>query len=730
MPEQKEKTYRLLLNKIIVCVALSLVILFLTQETIFKFAPFKRIELATIDNRFNIRGKIPFQPKVVVVEISEESFKSAPDKWPWPRSYYAHLVRNLKKAGAMAVGIDVLLGTPDIHDPTNDDDCRKALREVQNVALAGKVEIANDRYDLISANENYGNIFFNVDSSLGIVFLRNDDDGVYRRFHPFVVDRARQFRIPTFSFAVLNKAFNRPNLSAPDIENGNINFQNIKIPTYDHASTLINFYGPSKTFPHYNFVDIIDDKDFLTVTEKEIGVELNTFDEPKTGYLYDGTFKDKIVLVGSTNPEDKDLFPVPIAKGDQEGDNLMYGVEIHANIIQSILDQNFLKREPIWLETILLFFFVTITFFFSLNLKSRKVKYYFLIEALAIAVVISELFLIVALSILAFNEQKFVTSFTGPLLAVIFGYIGSMVYSYVSERKQKVLIKSMFSQYVSPTVVNELVDDPSRLRLGGERKILTVLFTDLENFTTVAESMPPEELVPILNSYFEGMTEIILKNNGTLDKYIGDSIMAFFGAPIPQKDHSLIACRTAVRMQNHLEELRQIWKTTNKPMLHMRIGINTGEMIVGNMGGLDRFDYTVIGDSVNLSARLEGANKQYKTNTLISEHTFQAIAGQIIARELDLITVVGKMKPLKIYELFGLVDDKVAPEVYRLIEKFAEALVLYRQRNWEKAIEKFEDVFKIKPDDYPSKLYIERSKAFLQTPPPDDWDGVFVMKTK
>jgi adenylate cyclase len=274
------------------------------------------------------------------------------------------------------------------------------------------------------------------------------------------------------------------------------------------------------------------------------------------------------------------------------------------------------------------------------------------------------------------------------------------------------------------------VDDPSRLRLGGERKILTVLFTDLENFTTVAESMPPEELVPILNSYFEGMTEIILKNNGTLDKYIGDSIMAFFGAPIPQKDHSLIACRTAVQMQNHLEELRQIWETTNKPMLHMRIGINTGEMIVGNMGGLDRFDYTVIGDSVNLSARLEGANKQYKTNTLISEHTFQPIAGQIIARELDLITVVGKMKPLKIYELFGIVDDKVAPEVYRLIEKFAEALLLYRQRNWAQAIEKFEDVLKIKPDDYPSKLYIERSKAFLQTPPPDDWNGVFVMKTK
>ncbi len=730
MSIQKKNSHRLFINKIIVCVILSIVILFLTQETIFKFNPFKRIESATIDNRFNIRGKIPFEPKVVIVDISEASFKSLPDQWPWPRSYYAHLVRNLKKAGAIAIGIDVLLGTPDIYNPANDEDLRKAIREAQNVALAGKIEIADERYDLISSYQNYGNIFFDVDSSLGIVYLRNDEDGVHRRFHPFIFDRARQVRIPTFSFAVLNKVYHQQNLFTVDVKDNVFIFQNIEIPSYDGSSALINYYGPSGTFSTIKFVDVIDDKNFRTVEEKELGVDINTFDDPELGYLYSETFKNKIVLVGSTNPEDKDLFPVPITFGKQEGDNLMFGVEIHANIIQSILDQNFLKREPIWFEIVLVFCFVTLTFFFTLNLKSRKVKHHYLIEALAIAVVISELFLIVAFSILAFNQQNFVTSFTGPLMAVIFGYIGSMVYSYVSERKQKVLIKSMFSQYVSPAVVNELVDDPTKLQLGGERKILTVLFTDLEKFTTIAESMPPEELVIILNAYFEGMTEIILKNNGTLDKYIGDSIMAFFGAPIPQKDHALIACRTAVQMQNHLEELRKTWKLSNKPMPHMRIGINTGEMIVGNMGGIDRFDYTVIGDSVNLSARLEGANKLYKTNILISENTFQPIASQVIARELDLITVVGKNKPLKVYELFGLVSDKVVPEVFDLIEKFSEALALYRQRNWKKAIEKFKDVLKIKPEDYISKLYIERSQAFLQTPPPEDWDGVFVMQTK
>ncbi|MDI6803991.1 MAG: CHASE2 domain-containing protein [Bacteroidota bacterium] len=730
MPEVKDKSYRKSLNKLLICMVLSAIIILLASDTIFEFAPFKRIELATIDNRFNSRGAVSFDPKVVIVEISEASIKSLPDPWPWPRHYYARLIRNLKKAGAEAIGIDLIMGAADFNNPAYDDDLRKALSEVKNVALAGKVTIADERFDIVSANENYSNIFFGVDSSVGIVYLRNDEDGVHRRFHPIVFDRSRNRRLPTFSFAVLNKSFGVNPLTTVNVESNNFVYENITIPSCDSYTALINYYGPSGTFVPIKFVDVIDDKEFQTNEERELGVDINTFDDPETGYLYDGTFKNKVVLIGSTNPEDKDLFPVPIAQGIQEGDNLMYGVEIHANIIQSILDQNFLKREPIWLQIALVFFFVSMTFFFTLNLKSRKVKYYFLIEALAIAVVISELFLIVAFSILAFNQQNFVTSFTGPLMAVTFGYVGSMVYSYVSERKQKVLIKSMFSQYVSPTVVNELVDDPTKLRLGGERKILTVLFTDLENFTSVAESVPPEELVPILNAYFEGMTEIILKNNGTLDKYIGDSIMAFFGAPIPQKDHSLIACRTAVQMQSHLEELRQIWKTTNKPLLHMRIGINTGDMIVGNMGGLDRFDYTVIGDSVNLSARLEGANKQYKTKTLISENTFQPIAGQVVVRELDLITVVGKNKPLKIYELFGLVGDKTPPEYFSLIEKFSEALFLYRQRNWEKAIKNFEEALKIKPDDYPSKLYIERSQAFIQTPPPDNWDGVFVMKTK
>ncbi|MBU1297692.1 MAG: adenylate/guanylate cyclase domain-containing protein [Bacteroidetes bacterium] len=730
MAVQSKKSVKPFLVKVVICVVISLIIIFLTQETIFKFAPLNRIELATIDYRFNNRGSIPYEPKVVVIGISEESFKSVPDKWPWPRSYYAKLVRNLKKAGARAIGIDVIMGGEDIRNPANDEDFRKAIKEVGIVTLAGKVIIADERYDIISATNNYGNIFFDVDSSIGNVYLRNDPDGVYRRYHPIGYDRPRQLRLPSFALAVLNKAFSLHPFQTVDVQSDKFILESIEIPSYDSFSALINYYGPSRTFSPVKFVDVIDDADFQTVEEKELGVDINTFDDPESGYLYDGTFKDKIVLVGSTNPEDKDLFPVPVAYGKQEGDNLMYGVEIHANIIQSILDKNFLRPTPKWLELLFIFVFVTFTFFFILNLKSTKTKYHYFVEVLALAVVVVELFLIGTLSIILFNNQNTIVSLTGPLLAVVFGYVGSMVYSYVSERKQKFMIKTMFSQYVSPTVVNELIEDPSKLQLGGERKVLTVLFTDLEDFTSIAERMPPDQLIPLLNDYFEGMTDIILQNNGTLDKYIGDSIMAFYGAPIPLKDHALSACRTAIQMQKHLDNIRTSQQSNDRPIFKMRIGINTGEMVVGNLGGVDRFDYTVIGDSVNLAARLEGANKQYKTNILISEYTFHSVASQVITRELDLITVLGKTKPLKIYELMGLIDDDLHSDVLKVVEKFSESLALYRQREWQKAIKKFEEVLIIKPHDYPSKCYIERSVSFLKIPPPEDWDGVFVMKTK
>lgn len=726
----KKKNRRLILTKLIVCVVLTFLILFLTEESFFTFAPFKRVELATLDYRFKIRGTLTFEPRVIIVEINDESLKSLPDKYPWPRSYYARLIRNLQKAGASAIGIDLIMNVEDFYSPKNDEEFIQALKEIPNVALAGKIRIANEKYDLITLNENYGNIFFHVDSAVGIVYLRNDEDGVYRRFNPVVYDRARQKRIPTFSFAVLNKYFVLPPFYTPEITTKHFIYHNIKIPTYDEYSALINYHGPSGTFTTVKFVDVIDDKDFKTKEEIETGEDINTFDDPEDGYLYDGTFKDKIVLVGSTNPEDKDLFPIPIPQGKQEGDNLMYGVELHANIIQSILDRNFLTREPLWLEIITIFSFFTFTFFFIQNLKREKIKHHYLIEILAVAVVIAELFLTFTLALYLFERYNYVIPITGPFLAIIFGYVGSMIFSYVSERQKRVMIKSMFSQYVNPNIVNELIEDPKKLHLGGERKILTVFFSDIDRFTNIAEKIGPEELVKLLNDYFESTTEIILKNQGTLDKYQGDSVMAFFGAPLYLPNHALNACQAAIEIQELLEEKNKNWEQTGNFKLLTRIGINTGEMIVGNIGGTERFDYTVIGDSVNLGSRLESANKFYKTKIIISEHTYKLVASHILSRELDLIRVIGKEQSIKIYELLGIIGNNVPAQILAIIEYFSEGIALYRKREWEQAIVKFKEVLKVKPDDYPSLLYIERANQLLEQPPPDDWKGIFDLTTK
>ncbi len=718
------------IKKLLLCLILSFVVILLTQETFFNFVPFKRLEQASIDARFQARGPVSFDPQVVIVEIGEESYRSAPHKWPWPRSYYAKIVKNLQRAGAKVVGIDINFNNEDFYSISEDASFRDAIRETKIVTLAGKVKLADERFMIIEAKNNYSNIFFSVDSSLGIVFLRNDLDGIYRRFLPIVYDRDRQVRLPTFPIGILNKYFWRGNLQTVEIKNNYFLLDQYKIPIYDGFSALINYYGSSGTFKPIKFIDVIDDANFQTLEEKEFGIETNTFDDPETGYLYDGTFKDKIVLIGSTNPEDKDLFPVPVSSGKQEGDNLMYGVEIHAHIIQNILDNNFLSPLPKWFEMTIIFLIIIATFFFIANLRLIKIKHHYLIETLAIVVIIAELFLIVVISLLLFSQKNYATAVTGPMLAVIFGYVSGLAYSYMYERKQKVVIKSMFSQYVNPTIVNQLIDDPKRLQLGGERKTLTVFFSDIERFTTISEQLPPEELVSLLNEYFVSMTEIILRQNGTLDKYHGDSIMAFFGAPIEDKLHAINACNAAIEMQLYIDELKQTRQHNKKPVFQMRIGINTGDMIVGNIGGVGRFDYTVIGDSVNIGSRLEAANKQYKSKILISENTLNAAEGRIIARELDMITVPGKNQSLKIFELTGINGGKVLQNCDDLIEMYSKGLTLYRRREWLGSIKQFEEVLKYYPEDYPTKLYIERAKSFMKNPPPDDWDGIFALRIK
>ena len=277
-------------------------------------------------------------------------------------------------------------------------------------------------------------------------------------------------------------------------------------------------------------------------------------------------------------------------------------------------------------------------------------------------------------------------------------------------------------------VVNEILRDPAKLKLGGEKKELSVLFSDIRGFTTLAEDMEPETLVSLLNEYLTEMTEVVFEFDGLLDKYIGDAIMAVWGAPLEQADHPLRACRTALKMLDRLTKMQQKWEAEGTPRLDIGIGLNTGTMVVGNMGSDRRFDYTVMGDSVNLASRLEGINKEYGTQVMISEFTYERVKEDFFCRELDAVRVKGKERPVKIFELMALRSEE-DPRI-AIIEPFAQGLEQYRAKEWDRAEDSFKEVLGISPEDAAAQLYLQRIAALRQEPPPPEWDGVFTMTKK
>jgi adenylate cyclase len=710
-------------------------IIALTQVQVFRQGVIQRLELSTIDYRFQFRGPVAAvkdSPHVIIVEISEDSFRSLPERFPWPRSYYAHLLRNLKAAGARAVGIDLLLSGHDSYSPGNDTALANAIRETGIAVLAGKREADNEAYVTTSANQDFGNIFYPIDRSMGLVNIRNDVDGVYRTYNTmFVIDSAgTELQMPTLAFAVLNKAFEQPPSTVPAVHNREFTFAGRRIPAFDAGSFLINLAGPNGTFPHIRFHDVIDDETLTTFDEKTLAQDINTFSDPSYGYLYDSTFAGKIVLVGVTVPEYKDLFPVAIARGVQKRDNLMYGVEIHANVIESVLRNSFLTVQSRVAESIVVLFLVLVTFIATSLLREVKTRYHLLVGLLGFLFTLAEIAIIVGVAVYVFVSFNYVLSVVSAILAVLGGYVMSTTYHLVTERKERMLIKSMFSTYLNPSLVDELVAHPERLVLGGRREELTVLFSDIEGFTAMSEHLPPESLVSILNEYFSVMSALIFQNDGTLDKYEGDAIMAFWGAPIPQADHALRACVTALQMQKSLVQLNEEWQKLERPPLHVRIGLNTGDMVVGNMGAIGKFAYTVIGDSVNLASRLEGANREYRTGIMVADRTYELVKEEILGRELDRIGVKGRREPVRVYELLGMKKDETTEELGRFLAHYAEGMAEYFSRRWPQACSAFEAALALRPDDYPTQLHIDRIHTYQNHPPPDNWDGVFVMKTK
>ncbi len=314
-------------------------------------------------------------------------------------------------------------------------------------------------------------------------------------------------------------------------------------------------------------------------------------------------------------------------------------------------------------------------------------------------------------------------------ISIIFGYVGSTVYHFITERKQKGVIKGMFSQYVNSTIVDDLIAHPDSLQLGGRRQNLTIFFSDIAGFSTFSENKEPEELISLLNEYLSEMTQCVFEQRGTLDKYVGDAVMAFWGAPIPFENHAYYGCKCALEMQARLVILREKWGREGQPLISARMGLNSGDMVVGNVGGTQRFDYTVMGDNVNLASRLEGANKQYGTYIMVSESTYEAVKEQFFFRALDFLVVKGKTKPIKVYELVAYQKSDIKQNELAAIEKYLDGLNLYTEGNFTAAIEQFSSALLLNPNDGPSQTYIKRCEYLVQNPP-TEWDGVFHMTTK
>jgi len=316
------------------------------------------------------------------------------------------------------------------------------------------------------------------------------------------------------------------------------------------------------------------------------------------------------------------------------------------------------------------------------------------------------------------------------LLAVILGYPSNLLFRFIQSQKEKAMIRGMFAQYVPKGYVQQLIQNPDMLKLGGERRRMTMLFSDIQGFSTHSEKLTPEELVALLNEYLTAMTRVVFANDGIVDKYEGDLVMAEFGAPIWNPNHAAQGCRTGLGMQKKLAELRLKWRSEGKFELRCRVGINTGDVIVGNMGSEEKFDYTVMGDAVNLASRLEGANKEYKTEIMIGHNTWLDVKDQFVTRPLDLLKVMGKNESVAVYELMAEKPEELPPERLAVIAVYNEGMKLYREAKFAEAKAVFEKALEVDPTDSPSKVYVKRCDLYIENPPGADWDGVYTMQSK
>ncbi|HVK60263.1 MAG TPA: CHASE2 domain-containing protein [Bdellovibrionales bacterium] len=501
----------------------------------------------------------------------------------------------------------------------------------------------------------------------------------------------------------------------------------LRIPTDETGHVMINYSGPQAMFPHVSATEVLSDGDSMRITLRTKNESTGLWEHRSKRVNKREFLKDKVLVFGATAMAVYDLRVTPFEEN-------FPGVETHANVLSNLLVEDarargerlpasapgFLRIHPteekvMWIVLL------------GLGLVlSALLSYFGSVAGLGIATgtmagvyFFDKIFL--------FN-QGIVSTIVFPQALVGINFVTLTFYKYFTEERKKQALNGTFSKYVSPAIVDEILKDPQNIELGGKKMELTVMFSDVRGFTTISEKLDPRALSDLLNSYLTPMTNLVFEHKGTLDKYMGDAIMAFWGAPIHFKDHAKHACRCALAMLVKLRELQAQLRAQNLPEIDIGIGLNTGDMSVGNMGSDTVRSYTVMGDSVNLGSRLEGINKEYGTRIIISEFTFAAVKDSFVCREVDWVRVKGKNQPVRIFELIA--EGKAPEPIAGVLPHFQKGFDLYHERKFSEAIECFNQALAVDANDAVTQLYVERCQDYVSEPPPADWDGVYVMKTK
>ncbi len=639
--------------------------------------------------------------------------------WPWPREFYGPILDFLKRNGAKAAVFDMLYTEPSSYGVADDEALGAAAARFGNfvgtVYVGKQTEQATRWPEFAKPNpvelqgldawlEAHPGPAQEIVSAAGafpvpelaqqVAWLANvrevpDGDGIFRRAAPFRIFDGQV--LPSLGFAGWLAGLDEKPVKAA-LESGALIAGGRRIPLDGSGRMILKFRGKSGTHQAFNAAEVIRSE-----------MRLQEGGDPA---IKDGSvFKDAYVVFGVSAPGLKDLRPTPMG-GDYPGP------EVYATMLDDLLAGDFLRDAPapaVWLWILLLALLA------GIGAASARNGW----QSAAVAVVLIPLPVLAGIGAW---EAGFVLPAAGAMVGVVIALLGGTVVNFVLEGRQKMFIKGAFKHYLSAEVIEQIMRDPGSLKLGGERRELTIFFSDLQGFSTISERLGPEDLTKLLNDYLSDMTDIILEEGGTLDKYEGDAIIAFWNAPLAQPDHAVRAVRASVRCQQKLAERRAEFEQRTGAVLKMRIGLNTGAVVVGNMGSSNRFDYTVLGDAANLASRLEGANKALGTYMMVAESTWSQTNGAFPGRELGQLRVVGRKTPVRVYEATGL-EGGTAQGVEKAFEA---ALAQAKAGRWAEAAEAFGKL----GDDAAAKTYAVKCRALAAAGADAAWDGIWNLTEK